>query len=215
MPVKGKIRKKNEEVKRTVKFDYVVSITAIILSVLAFIVSYYQTEVLRDQTGILEKQTGVLKEQVNVMAEQQHASVWPAMLMAPSNSSKHLSYVVRNDGVGPAIIVSTVARIDGKVVKSWKEIFKVFNNGPLKREYSKSHINKRIVRQGTSITAFSTLDKKHMKLLMSNIRRLEFTIHYKSIYGRLWRLSSHKIEAKEISAEEFMKIYNEDDQFLN
>lgn len=69
--------------RRRINIELLLGISAIFLSLAALVVSIFQTKIAR---------------------EQQQASVWPSLMIGSSHNKDYFSFVMINNGVGPAVI---------------------------------------------------------------------------------------------------------------
>lgn len=89
----------------SLNFETIGSIAAIVIGVCALFVAW---------------------DQAQIMRKQQHASVLPAVNIAAGFSSESDAYVmtvlIRNDGIGPAMIESARLFVDGVPINDWPEL---------------------------------------------------------------------------------------------
>jgi len=82
---------------RGIRIDLVIAVVALLVSSLTTLASWWQTRIIQDQLS---------------------AQVWPYVSISTSLDSNDLRVSVSNDGLGPAVIRSAVARVDGKPMPS-------------------------------------------------------------------------------------------------
>lgn len=62
---------------------------------------------------------GLLTVQTRLMQAQSRASVWPHVGVGFASNERGFSWVIANNGVGPALIENVVVRLDGRTVENW------------------------------------------------------------------------------------------------
>ena len=91
------------KIARGVRIDLVIALCALLISTLAAGASWWQARVLQTQTRVLQDQLG--------------AQVWPYVSVTEGFRNDKAQISLSNDGLGPAILVSADATVDG-VAKS-------------------------------------------------------------------------------------------------
>ncbi len=85
--------------EKSLRFDLLIAVFALVLSGVASIASVYQA---------------------HVISEQFSATVWPYLTFSVTSSESTFSLSVANDGLGPALIRSAWITLDGKPQSSWR-----------------------------------------------------------------------------------------------
>jgi hypothetical protein len=84
---------------RGLRFDLVIAVCALLISTLATGAAWWQARVLAAQTRVLQEQLG--------------AQVWPYVLSSEGINGDTVRIEITNDGLGPAVLQSVVASING------------------------------------------------------------------------------------------------------
>ena len=192
-----------KKAKRSRYFDYIVSMSAVLISVCAFSVSYYQTQ--------------FLKKQTEIMQEQMHASVWPRLFITKNIGNNSLELIVQNDGVGPAIVKSVEFCVDGIPCNDWTDVLSKLIKVKDSLVMERSFINNRTIPQGNQIRMIRITNKEHIKLILDNYNRISLEICYSSIYKKHWKLIDNGQNNKGFPFPESIKQIDiiEERQFLN
>lgn len=135
------------------RLNSILTYTAIFISFCAFFVSIYQTQ--------------VLKKQTEIMQEQQHAAVWPRLFAARASGDNTYQFIIKNDGVGPAIIKYVEISIDGKAYKNWEDIIGSISDQE-ECTTRKSMISNRVIRSGEKIIMCEIDDIELIKKCINN-----------------------------------------------
>lgn len=94
---------------KALRLELAIAICALLISTLAAGASWWQARVLQAQTHVLEEQLG--------------AQVWPYVSVSSGLSNNSTMQInVTNDGLGPAVLGSVVATVDGTPKSSFIEI---------------------------------------------------------------------------------------------
>jgi hypothetical protein len=91
--------------ERRLRLDFAIALCALLISSVAAFATVYQT---------------------HVIARQFSATVWPYVSFDEYNSPTQLQIIVRNDGLGPAIVRSAKLTWEGKPVASLEEVLTRF-----------------------------------------------------------------------------------------
>jgi hypothetical protein len=155
------------------------SVLALAVSFLALSLGAYQARLMNVQTRLMQSQA--------------RASVWPyvAIGYSLSNAGDKPGYTweINNDGVGPARIESVTMSLDGKPVRSWKEIFHaLFGDAPVVATYSQIYgkVLPPNTNRPTTIEAVRILSPDQAKLFYAAQDRFDMTICYCSVYDDCW-----------------------------
>lgn len=95
-------------VARGVRFDLVIAMFALLISTLAAGASWWQARIVQNQTLILQEQLG--------------AQVWPYVSLSENISGDRAELSTTNDGLGPAVLRSATALVDGVPRSNFIEI---------------------------------------------------------------------------------------------
>jgi hypothetical protein len=133
--------------------------------------------------------------QANIMQKQQHASAWPYVeWLLIFNEEKGLSLVVKNNGVGPAIIKQTSVRLGEKPIALDSLLSELVGTDYF--PHLTSPIQNRVLPAGASIKPFeiSNIEWAGKVYHALQARSFELKICYESIYGDQWVSSGTKVE---------------------
>ena len=134
--------------------------------------------------------------QTRLMQTQARASVWPYVVIgfnyADSGERQGFELHVENNGVGPAVVQSTLVKLDGKPVKHWEEVV-----GALKERHEGESAQASLAglhgivippstNRDTDVPAIHTTDAALGKALYEARERLSIDICYCSIYDDCW-----------------------------
>ena len=142
--------------------------------------------------------------QTRLMQTQARASVWPYVVIgfnyADSGEHQGFELHVENNGVGPAIVQSTVVKLDGKPMKHWNDVIGDLeeHRAGQSAQASLSGLHGIVIppstNRDTDVAAIHTTDAALGKLLYEARDRLSIDICYCSIYDDCW--TSHWLQRK-------------------
>lgn len=167
-----------------VRGDLVIAVCALLISSLATGASWWQARVLQAQTLVLQEQLG--------------AQVWPYVGVSENTSNDTVQLNIENDGLGPAILRSASATIDGTPKSSLVDVMHAILGPNLlgrRRHGEKMSLTLNssgpgsVLRAGTSMTAFSLTSKRFAAPLATGLsrRRLDIRICYCAVIpGKCW-----------------------------
>ncbi len=129
--------------------------------------------------------------------KQLDASVWPHMLLGPSNAGStpdnpRLTLVAVNSGIGPAKIRSLRITVDGKPMTTWAEMFRALEID-LPRGYVQSQLTWRVVQSGERIDVL-TVEGEPATALLQATNRVAWQLCYCSVFDDCHLLESGKPE---------------------
>jgi len=155
------------------------SFFAVAVSFLALALSAYQAHQMSEQTRLMQSQA--------------RAGIWPYLAIGYSLSveGEKQGYIwqIDNDGVGPARIESVTMTLDGKPVRSWREIFRAFyGEAAVAATYSKVYgkVLPPNTNRETTIEAVHITDPEQARAFYAAQDRLDMTICYCSVYDDCW-----------------------------
>jgi hypothetical protein len=150
-------------------------VCALLISTLAAAASFWQARVLQDQLG---------------------AQVWPYVSVSEDFTGNSVQIGVANDGLGPAIVRSATAAVDGVPKSNFIDIMHaVLGPHLVDRKGHKRRINLSInsgnpgsvLRPGVSTVAFGMGSKEYAVPFARAFSRMEFRICYCAIVpGKCW-----------------------------
>ncbi|HXM19442.1 MAG TPA: hypothetical protein VN934_11630 [Candidatus Tumulicola sp.] len=83
--------------EKAIRYDIIIAVSALLISAIASVAVVYQT---------------------HVISEQFSATVWPYLSFEVTRDPSHLTVVLRNDGIGPALIRTVDVTYEGKRAQS-------------------------------------------------------------------------------------------------
>ena len=130
---------------------------------------------------------GVSLVQVRIMRAEQHATVWPRLVVAGSYSEgSRIAVLVANPGIGPAVIRSVSATVDGEPAGSWTEIFDRLVGEDRAWRTSAAFIRGRVIPAGDVVRTVEIVDSVYADRIQREIHRVELEVCYCSVYDRCW-----------------------------
>jgi hypothetical protein len=113
------------------------------------------------------------------------ASVWPHLEFGITFAQQTSGMQIINSGVGPAIVQAVTVTVDGHVVRSWPEIFKlVLDSAPTK--YSSSSVSDHVIRAGETVNWFQLPTNILPPDIQARIARVAIEVCYASVYDEHW-----------------------------
>jgi hypothetical protein len=141
--------------------------------------------------------------QTRLMQSQARASVWPYVSIGYSinDEGEKLGFIwqIDNDGVGPARIESVTVSLDGKPMRSWKEVLHVLF-GDAAVPSTINEINGKVLppntNRETTIEALRIATLDQAKVLYAARNRMRMAICYCSVYDECWIANrmEHKVQ---------------------
>jgi hypothetical protein len=167
---------------RGVRLDLTIAVCALLISTLAASASWWQARVLARQTQVLEEQLG--------------AQVWPYVSLTEGINDNTVQVAITNDGLGPAILRSVAAFVDGKSVPTYIGVLHAMLGPHL---IARAPRGQRlgftidtgspgaVVRPGDRALGFSLTSKRFAPEFLAGYRRMNFRICYCAIVpGKCW-----------------------------
>jgi len=131
--------------------------------------------------------------QTRLMQGQARASVWPFLTLgySYSNDTDTDGFVWRvdNNGVGPARIETISVTLDGKPMKTWREVLKALGvTKPTKASTSSLHgeVIPPSLNRETTITAIRVNEREAAEMFKGAVDRFRMDICYCSVYDDCW-----------------------------
>jgi len=170
-------------VKNALRFDLLIAVCALLISTLATGASWWQARVLQAQTVVLQEQLG--------------AQVWPYVSVAVGITSDTAQITIANDGLGPAVMRSATAAVDGVPKSNFIDIMHaILGPNLVARRAPGEKLGIRlngaspgsVLRPGDSTVAFSLMSKRYARAFLNGYHRLRFRVCYCAIVpGKCWR----------------------------
>lgn len=162
--------------------DKILTFSAIFISCLALVVSIMQTR---------------------IMQKQSHAAVWPRLDTGYGYGSDYFKTMVRNQGVGPAIVTeieysykdSSFQNIEN-LVTYFIEVESKNTQETVQINYSYSNIAKgQVIGASEVIEIFKTTDSTSVAIIKKYLSETNISLDYCSIYETCWRMQHEEIIA--------------------
>lgn len=162
-------------VERGVRLDLIIAVCALLISTLAAGASFWQARVLQEQLG---------------------AQVWPYVSISENFTGDSASIAIANNGLGPAILRSATAAVNGVPESNFIDILHaVLGPHIVRRNGRRANINISIssggpgsvLRAGQSTVAFGMVSKAYAVPFARSFTRMDFRICYCAIVpGKCW-----------------------------
>ncbi len=118
------------------------------------------------------------------MVAQKEASVWPRIFVARNTGHEKFEIMVRNAGVGPALIKNVEVTVDGVIIKNWDDaINRIAPNEMNSR--SQSILTNYVLVPGGTIEPIG-LKGQVAELFRADTKRVRLKVCYCSIYEKCW-----------------------------
>jgi hypothetical protein len=171
--------------KRSLNFETIGSVVAMVIGVCALFVAW---------------------DQAQVMRKQQHASVIPIINIgggfSTSGGANTMTISFQNDGIGPAIVESATLAIDGREVSDWPDLRDRFLPERLKEGFHSSlDTSIGVLAAGERTDAIlitwpsdeitdAAFGELKSKVFSSSGQSAVFSVCYCSVFDRCWRAGS-------------------------
>ena len=132
--------------------------------------------------------TGALLVGAYTASLQRHhdrAEVWPHLELALSLSPEGATISVVNSGIGPAVIQSVGATLDGKPIASWDQLAQALVDHPL-RAYSASSLADRVIRAGEAQQVLTIPASELSSTSRRALTRASVSVCYASVFDERW-----------------------------
>ena len=159
----------------TFSFQNIGTSLALVISVSALIVSIIET---------------------NILKEQQKVTVWPYLNIGATYNSDGVFLMLKNNGVGPAIIKSVEVAHQGQKVKDWEALLQIFspNNTISYDDIRVNEFNNTVVKAGDEIRVFGVYWNEETRPLAMKFSNIDFKICYCSVAGDCWELKNKEVQ---------------------
>ena len=168
--------------KKPVNIELLLGLSATFLSLAALVVSIFQTRIAR---------------------EQQQASVWPYLQMTSNHLDNDFELLLKNNGVGPALIKKTEFRYRGRSETSHMKLL----NHIVITETPQDSVRKAgrfwnavvpgdVVKTGDQIELYKTTTSSYLADFLGQVisdSTFQFRITYSDVYGNCWLLDRGKV----------------------
>ncbi|HEY1654412.1 MAG TPA: hypothetical protein VGF86_04780 [Candidatus Tumulicola sp.] len=177
---------RESNITRGIRLDLAIAVCALLISTLATGASWWQARVMQAQTKVLEEQLG--------------AQVWPYVGLTGGIDGDTVAFSVSNDGLGPAVLRSLTAFVDGVPKGSFTEILHALLGEHLVARRARgekirltidSAAPGSVIRPGERSIGFALTSKRFARPFLKGYNRLNFRICYCAILpGKCWRRDS-------------------------
>jgi len=172
---------------RAVRADLLIAVCALVISAVATAASLWQSHVVAQQLG---------------------AQVWPYVSFSSSYGDDRLTLAIENDGLGPAIMRSVVASVDGKPRLSLVDAVHALI-GPNLVQRARGHEKAiavtmesagqgSVLRAGQSVTVFTLTSRTFAPRLGAQLGRLSLSTCYCSIVGDCWFAAGSQADPRRV-----------------
>ncbi|RRB17355.1 hypothetical protein [Larkinella knui] len=168
--------------KKRINIELLLGLSATFLSFAALIVSIFQTRIAR---------------------EQQQASVWPYVQLAGNHIDNDFVLVLKNNGVGPALLKKAEFGYRGKTAASHIKLFNEVITTEIPRD-SVQRVGRfwndlrpgDVLKAGDEIEIYKTQNNSYWADFLSDViadPTFQFRITYADVYGNCWLLDQGKV----------------------
>ena len=174
------------DLSKVVRLDLVIAVCALLISSLATAASWWQTRASWQQTKIIEQQLS--------------AQVWPYLSVSETLDGDTTRVTLVNDGLGPAVLRSASAYVDGKPQANFVDVMHAILGPNLiarKPRGEKMSLGLSgegvgsVIRAGETTTVLALTSKHFAPLFIRDYRRMTVTTCYCAIVpGTCWRSDS-------------------------
>ncbi|WP_421830457.1 hypothetical protein [Larkinella sp.] len=168
--------------KKSINIELLLGLSATFLSVAALIVSIFQTRIAR---------------------EQQQASVWPYVQVTSNHLDNNFELLLKNNGVGPALIKKVEFSYRGKSESSHTRLLNhIVNTETLQDSVRKAGrfwnavVPGDVVKAGDQIELYKAVNSGYLAEFLGQVTgdsTFQFRITYSDVYGKCWLLDRGKV----------------------
>ncbi len=154
--------------KRTIRFEMIIAIMALIISLCALALSAVETRIL---------------------SAQQRAAVWPYVAFSAFFGPDGFGFRVQNNGVGPARVTGVSVTVDGTPVKQWQDwIDRALGpgSGVGYNLYRTQVLNGIVMPAQSTMEVFGVPWTEETRTLSEGVSGLDVTICYCSVFDECW-----------------------------
>lgn len=175
--------------ERTLQFDSIIAVCALLISCLAVVTSVYQTWVFRDQTRVIH--------------DQYAATIWPYVNIndttdtTGSGAAAKLTLIaiaLTNNGLGPALIRDAQLFVDDRPVPQWNDLRDILQRaehragGKITQARLASVDASTTIRPGDSREVFYVAFTRGVPVQQFVGRSVRMNLCYCSLNGQCWSL---------------------------
>ncbi|MEM1406439.1 MAG: hypothetical protein AAGG59_06670 [Bacteroidota bacterium] len=127
--------------------------------------------------------------QARIMSKQQELAAWPYLeWRSIYNEADGMSLIVRNNGIGPALVKNTEMRLSGEIMVNQDSLF-IQLLGTTRFPHLVGNIENRVLPAGESVKLIQIKDGEYAEKVFHYMldRNFEFDICFESIYGDRWK----------------------------
>lgn len=175
--------------ERTLQFDSIIAVCALLISCIAVVTSVIQTWVFRDQTRIIH--------------DQYAATIWPYLNVNDTTDTTGsgaaakvslISISLTNNGLGPALIRDAELFVDGRPLPQWNDLRDLVQRAESRAGGKVSHAQMTSIDASTTIRPGDT-HEVFTVALSRGVPMQQFLVHdvrmdlcYCSLNGQCWTL---------------------------
>lgn len=147
--------------------------------------------------------------QTNLMRKQSNAAVWPYLEIATYFINNEFSLIVRNKGVGPAVVQKIQLNYHGKPYKA-NSIINLAREITGKQDsiftYYSDALDQRVLAPQETVEFLVLQDSLDAAKFIEEVKHIKLSVAYASVYGQLWVASQRQkvVEIKRL--QEFEKL---------
>jgi hypothetical protein len=173
-----------KSVERSIRLDLLIAVCALLISSLAMAASWLQSRETARQTTVLEEQLG--------------AQVWPYVDIGLKLDGNDLATIsLENDGLGPAVLYSMTATVDGKPQSNFLEVLHAILGPHLVRrrphgeamgfDIDNESVGS-VLRPGELTSLLRFKSRHYAQSFVFAYRRMDFRVCYCAILpGKCWQ----------------------------
>ncbi|WP_138990508.1 hypothetical protein [Larkinella sp. C7] len=168
--------------RKPINIELLLGLSATFLSVAALIVSIFQTRIAR---------------------EQQQASVWPYIQLTSNHLDNNFELLLKNNGVGPALIKKVEFRYHGKSEFSHTKLLNhIVNTETIQDSVRKAGrfwnavVPGDVIKAGDQIEIYKTTNSSYLADFLGQVTSdstFQFQITYSDVYGNCWLLDRGEV----------------------
>jgi hypothetical protein len=162
------------ELRRGIRIDLIIAVSALLISSLATAASWWQSR---------------------VVAQQLSSQVWPYLSISTTYDPQYVAVDVVNDGLGPAIIHSVVLTVDGKPYANPSRAFRLVFRPPKRSSFGSQTSGLSpgsVIRASGSTRIFRINAPWAARQFGAAAPRFDLRVCYCSLLGNCWLISARQ-----------------------
>jgi hypothetical protein len=172
--------------EKVLRLDLVIALVAVLISTIAAVATVYQSRIIADQYS---------------------ATVWPYLSVTYTLRPDRMDLVLRNDGLGPALIRSAQLRYNDRPVGSWNDFLHITESAIPKHVHGAMSMtaadvnSSSIVRSGDTLLLLTLHATGGAHFHVQALRRsMSVQVCYCSLLGRCWMTQRDEGAPRDIRA---------------